>query len=116
MSLRGPQSIHSTITVGNGIGAIAPIASFASGAPSGGFIKMSNASGFGFRGTLSAGKNNSGSVALVVTIADSLGALQTYTRLLLAAESTGLLEDVDLATIQVYGSAASQLLNVDGEH
>lgn len=116
MALRKPLWIATTITLGNGSGAKQALAVPQAGAPSGGFINSQNADGFGFSGKLRAATGNSGTVTLESNILDSAAASQLYTLVLAAGEESPPLENVDLASIVGYGSAAGQKLHVIGTH
>lgn len=115
MAGRGPLAVFTTLTCPV-VGAKAPIAAIAAGAPTNGFINSPGVvgqNGFGFRGKLRAATGNSGTVTIEVKLNDSAGASQTYDCVLAAGEETVEVE-VDLTLITVYGSAASQKLHVMG--
>lgn len=109
------STLVSTTLVCPVVGAIAPIAAPAAGAPTNGFINCQNAS-FGFSGYFKAPASNSGTVTIRSTvIKDSAGTAQQYEAVLAAGDSSQKFNNIDLCTVFVYGSAASQKLNVIGE-
>lgn len=115
MALRGPQAVGTTITCPL-VGAKQAIAAQGAGAPTNGFINCVDTH-FGFKGRLFGALANTGTVTLEITIPDSAGNPQTYSTVLAAGEPFDTFdESIDLAAVVVYGSVASQKLQVVGSH